>query len=637
VIERLPTQISPQFLDIALDPHHQISTPFAYTSLPVSHFLEMKSLEVVSTLPIQESFDVSVSSLTRLLSIKVTQGGFLDGTTRMVEIESMNNVSISVTLRVNITQGCCDGDQPRLVETDLSLSALECAELVNASRPVNKFPPEILLQVFGLVGSGPAILPLAQVCSWWRAIALSSSTLWSVIGERARLVPLFLERSQNSPLHVSGMVTGHGDRQFLDCLPYLKSTIHRVISFEAEFRARPDDPFACLEYAAPALERLSIIAPPHTSMLTPQTLYTLFAGGMPSLRELMLERCLPWPSCLSPTLTSLTLINTSDLGSCDDLLSALKSCPNVEVLTLLNAIPRMSPWPPEPSSDLPVRLGHLRELYVHSVTVGIYGIADFFSHLSFPTLAPGRTYLAILGWGVRRFGTPPCVMNLLPPVTNLSIAQDTLGSGARLRVKGTACNELVFSVPSPRTLELNRPLLADVNTLTLGPACGGRSSGSNARLLDDANGAWETLFSSMPGLETLVLCKTAISPPLDAIYRLGLTGIAPNLPDCLSRLRHIHLDRCDLEHPSGGGPELPDGSSSLKRLLLHRASLNNPIANITCYNCGPMTLSKETEAELRALVCKFEYATALPIPRVVIPRRVRETMGAVRYRSFGEP
>jgi hypothetical protein len=229
-------------------------------------------------------------------------------------------------------------------------------------------------------------------------------------------------------------------------------------------------------------------------------------------------------------------------------------------------------------------------------------------------------------------------MNLFPPLTNLFIAQDTLGSGAPLRVKGTVCNEVVFSVPSPRTLELNRLLLAGVNILTLGPARGGsatlRGSGCNAHLLDEGSGAWETLFCSMPALETLVLCKTALHPPLDAICQLG--RLVPSTPDRLPHLRHLYLDRCELEHSSGGGSERPDAASCLKRLLLHRARIDNPIRSVKCYYCGPMTLCEERETELRALVGRFEYATAPLIPQVVVPRRVRETMGAVRYRSFGK-
>ena len=59
---------------------------------------------------------------------------------------------------------------------------------------------------------------------------------------------------------------------------------------------------------------------------------------MPSLRNLVLERCLPWPDCLAPSITLLTLIDSSDLGPCDNFLSIPESCANVEVPMMLNAI-----------------------------------------------------------------------------------------------------------------------------------------------------------------------------------------------------------------------------------------------------------------------------------------------------------
>jgi hypothetical protein len=83
---------------------------------------------------------------------------------------------------------------------------------------------------------GPDILPLTQSFGMWCDIALSASTLWSVVGSCAYLVPLFPQRSLGSPLRVRGIVVGHDDWEFLDCLPHLETTIHRVVSSEVDFR-----------------------------------------------------------------------------------------------------------------------------------------------------------------------------------------------------------------------------------------------------------------------------------------------------------------------------------------------------------------------------------------------------------------
>src|ERR1700761_7329997 len=82
-----------------------------------------------------------------------------------------------------------------LVETTIPHAVPKRVEPVNACQPVDKLPHELMFQVFDFAGSGSAILPLAQVCNRWRDVAFSSPTLWSVIGARACLVPLFLQRS----------------------------------------------------------------------------------------------------------------------------------------------------------------------------------------------------------------------------------------------------------------------------------------------------------------------------------------------------------------------------------------------------------------------------------------------------------
>src|SRR6266702_7525687 len=156
--------------------HHQaIWTyhPFIFISL---HSKNMKSLEAsqVVTLPVPDSSNGPMQSLTkeRLRAVGVTQDAFRRRTAGTVENELMENVSTPASLGSKSLN--TSGRQSRHVGTALSHAVPKRAELVNASRPMNKLPPELLFQVFDFVGSGPAILPLAQVCRRWRAVALSS-------------------------------------------------------------------------------------------------------------------------------------------------------------------------------------------------------------------------------------------------------------------------------------------------------------------------------------------------------------------------------------------------------------------------------------------------------------------------------
>jgi hypothetical protein len=79
---------------------------------------------------------------------------------------------------------------------------LKRTEPENGPRYMNK----LLFYVFYFVGLGPTIRTLAQACLRLRDVALSSSTLWSVIGVCTRLVPQFLQSSMGWPLQVRVVV-----------------------------------------------------------------------------------------------------------------------------------------------------------------------------------------------------------------------------------------------------------------------------------------------------------------------------------------------------------------------------------------------------------------------------------------------
>ena len=142
--------------------------------------------------------------------------------------------------------------------------------------------------------------------------------------------------------------------------------------------------------------------------------------------------------------------------------------------------------------------------------------------------------------------------------------------------------------------------------------------------------------SSLPSRPWIrfVLCKTALSAPW---MTPASWGRIPNLPDRLPHLRHLRLNVCELERRSDDGSESPH--VALRRLLRHRhsARIENPMASVKCY-CGPMSPSKDMNADLRSLVPRFECVVVSLITQAVECGRqyVRhDTSRPARPRSSG--
>lgn len=122
-------------------------------------------------------------------------------------------------------------------------------------------------------------------------LAHLAARYWSVYA----LVPLFLEKL-GSPLHAGCMVARSNNGEFLDCLPHLETTMHHVVTFKVGFRARVHEPFTYLTHAASTRTCLRhSLVPPHIAMVDSTSTGIPFGSGMPSLRELLLERYLPCP------------------------------------------------------------------------------------------------------------------------------------------------------------------------------------------------------------------------------------------------------------------------------------------------------------------------------------------------------
>jgi len=223
------------------------------------------------------------------------------------------------TVPLHILSGCLNDDYWRIRGTAESIQ-----------------PPEVLCRILHFaVGSDgvKALLPFTHVCTRWRNAALGDSSLWTTISLEQMTAPLL-----DMTLAYSGnrLFTVVVDDPDLERLPMLWKLVDRIEELRYVEHLRQIVPFFSSLGPAPNLRVLSLlpvvsVGRGDTSFLV-RSLPVIFAGCLPSLRDLTLTHTVTWPTGLFKGLTSFDC-STPDL-SLDHVLDVLRGSPSIEVLVL---------------------------------------------------------------------------------------------------------------------------------------------------------------------------------------------------------------------------------------------------------------------------------------------------------------
>ncbi|KAF8159349.1 hypothetical protein B0H34DRAFT_400134 [Crassisporium funariophilum] len=190
---------------------------------------------------------------------------------------------------------------------------------------INQLADEILGAIF-LINTAKATyynphsttLATAQVCSRWRAVALSYSALWSKIIDYERHPPTWIEellrRSGSSLIDVGEdsvfKPVELQNPRAMEVLQPVFGQSSRLRTFSLKIRLAPWE-FICqnlLRHPAPQLKYLNLI----TVCPFPDCLYPgpLFSAEAPALRSLHLQRCLiDFSSVVLSNLTELSVMD----------------------------------------------------------------------------------------------------------------------------------------------------------------------------------------------------------------------------------------------------------------------------------------------------------------------------------------
>ncbi|KAL7279746.1 hypothetical protein ACG7TL_006153 [Trametes sanguinea] len=435
---------------------------------------------------------------------------------------------------------CMSVDELDAVQQVLRIGLAHLNEATNASRDVNKLPPEILAYIFSLVprdlpSHGMAqlgakqtydLVPLTHVCRRWRVIALSASPLWSTVCEtmpshvashafraRAGLVPL----------------TVYVDR------PYPSAALRTLLATEGkniaelelhDLQELPPVQLASelLSFSAPSLERIVVhsrtarVIHEQPSVEAPEAIQ-LCRGDTPRLKHLEFHGVpfLPANHFTALTYLSLSYYDSPIAWALDDLLGLLSRSPMLQTIRL-NGLP-CDLHLRRPTATSPVALPYLKSLE----------IGEFLGYLSpIPTLRQIVSQITLPSdASVRIYGVEACRVS---GTVELSPTPEEWSS---LDINMTF---------STLTLVLSRPLSPATFSLQL--TTGGTSTALLEQAVtgfirDNATPALRTvtissqrgwsswcdtraLLAALPGVEVLEVGECYLVPPLlDALRPLG--------------------------------------------------------------------------------------------------------------------
>ena len=453
-------------------------------------------------------------------------------------------------------------------------------------------------------------MPASHVCQQWRAVALSTPSLWTTIREDDPFfaAQCFMERSGHMKLDVAWPVymQQEGVSMLEAAFAHHASRIARlqVVVFGERacdfYRA-----LAACDLVLSALEHFSIIMieygfPDDSRLDGPLD----FFADSEFLNTLTFRAALPLQTQLSPTIRSLTLADR--VVDLDTLLGFLGAVPNLEYLALLDSVPHTF----DASTRSVVTLHALREFHWFQGRVfdNVLGTVKLFEHLDLPALSssnspsPGPEFVLLLDptkYAVSDLYAP-CLrsITLFHTITELCLEATHYSPEKPARnnivFHGRHAHETLFSIRVHRAsmeslcadgssngnsgLFLASSVRADLSHLTHLTLTSTHPYNWNRFFF---RSSWARFFRCTPAVRVL---RLYVSRPADIIA--ALTNASNNnntsAPEpLLPALRVLHLFRCGNVN-SSAVTDAANAERVLRRFLESRADLGIPIESIVC-------------------------------------------------------